>query len=503
MRQTHDTIQVGKLWSIIISIILLIVFLMVISFISIVNIGGDEGGIVEKKFGGGKLPGGRIVAVEGENGIQAKVLEPGWHFFYWPWQYDITKVKNTIIKQGMVGIVQSADGQSLPPDTIYAPEWKNTDDMIKANHFLGPGRGYKGPQLTVLKPGNYRLNKKLFTITPAPITNVKVGTVAVIKSNVGKPTETDDRLVDKGSRGIWRVPLGEGQYYLHPQAYEVTMINTRQVKVSYTAEKERDNIQTLRPITVRSKDGYTFPVDVRVTYRIDRENTPKVVATIGDDDLVLNKLVTPTVRAIFRNNAEKVKALDYVKQRSTQEKQSTQMLTSELAKYGVTVMAVRIGDIGDKESLGDLLKTQTDREIALQEQTTIEEQQRAAEKQKDLTRTKQEAEEEKRLATAAYGVKVAEEEKKKRIIDAQAEAEQVKLLAEAKAQAYLKVSQVIGPDNAALIEIMKLVSSDKIKITPDVMVGGSSLNGSHDALMGTILRGMLNQEKTTKPKPAK
>ena len=65
--------------------------------------------------------------------------------------------------------------------------------------------------------------------------------------------------------------------------------------------------------------------------------------------------------------------------------------------------------------------------------------------------------------------------------------------AEAKAQAYKKISEVIGPDNAALIEIMKLVESGQIRITPEVMVGGGG-SGMSDALMGTVLRGMLDKE---------
>jgi uncharacterized membrane protein YqiK len=469
------------------------VLLLAAVLVTVTNIGGNEVGIVEKMFGGGSLAEGRIISVNGENGLQAQVLAPGWHFFYWPWQYKISKIPVVEIKEGQVGLVQAADGRSLPLDTVYAPEWEQPDKMLSAEYFLGEGKGYKGPQLTVLKPGKYRLNTKLFTITSAPVTNVRVGTVAVIKSNVGEQNPTKDRLVEIGQRGIWKKPLGEGQYYLHTQAYEATIIDTRQATISYTPEKDKPNMaEALSPMTVRSIDGFTFPVDIRVTYQIDHENAPRVVATVGDDAMVLSKLVTPSVRAIFRNNAEKVKALDYVQQRSLQETQSNTLLKEELAKYGVTLLAVRIGDVGNEQTLGLLLKTQTDREIALQEQKTFEEQQRAAEKEKTLTKTKQETEEEKRLATAAYGVKIAEEEKKKVIIGAQAEAEQVKLIADAKAQAYKLLSDSIGQNNAALIEIMKLVAEKKIQITPQVMVGGSS--SASDALMGTMLKGLLDKE---------
>ncbi|MBA7682329.1 hypothetical protein ES703_90679 [subsurface metagenome] len=217
--------------------------------------------------------------------------------------------------------------------------------------------------------------------------------------------------------------------------------------------------------------------------------------------MVLTKLVTPAVKSVFRNNAEKVKALDYVQNRSKQEKQSAATLKEKLAEYGVTILEVLIDDVGDEKSIGlvRILKTQSDREIALQEQATFEEQQRAAEKQKALTKTTQEAEEEKRLATARYDVQIAEQDKQKRIIDAQADAERIRITAEAKALAYRRISEVIGASNAALIEIMKLVEAGKIRITPEVMVGGAGA-GMTDALMGTVLRGMLGKEAASKKK---
>jgi regulator of protease activity HflC (stomatin/prohibitin superfamily) len=480
-----------------IALFIVLIVVLILALSSTVNIAGDEVGIVQKKLLGRKLPSGRIIAVNGENGIQADMLMPGWHFWKFPWMYKIDKKKDIQIKDGFVGLITAQDGKSLPLGTVYAPEWEVPDRMADAKYFLTEGNGYKGPQLTVLKPGKYKLNTSLFEIKQVPVLNVQVGQVAVIKSNVGP--ETEDRLVPVGSRGIWNKALGEGKYYYNTEAYEVILVEIRQIKVSYTSEMEqgeRMKGQPNKPIEVRSQDGYTFPVDVRITYQVDPDNAPKVVAEIGDDDLILDKVVTPRVRSIFRNNAEKVKALDYVKSRSVQQKQSLEMLRADLARYGIKILDVSISSVGDEESLGTLLKTLTDREIAIQEQLTFEEQQRAAEKEKALMRTIQEAEEEKRLATAAYGVKVAEEDKKKVVIAAQAEAEQITLVADAKAQAYKMISDVVGPGNAALLEIMKLVATDNIQITPDVMVSGGG--STTEALMGTMLKGMLDKQGKVK-----
>jgi hypothetical protein len=64
--------------------------------------------------------------------------------------------------------------------------------------------------------------------------------------------------------------------------------------------------------------------------------------------------------------------------------------------------------------------------------------------------------------------------------------------------AYKLLSDSIGQNNAALIEIMKLVSEKNIRITPEVMVGGSS--GVNDALMGTMLKGMLDKDSAAATK---
>ncbi len=485
--------------------VLLVFIILAVLFLALsstVYIAGDEVGIVQKKLFGRKLPAGQIIAVNGENGIQADLLMPGWHFWKFPWMYRIDKQRDMQIKDGFVGLITAKDGQSLPPDTVYAPEWDNPNKMTDARYFLTEGQGCKGPQLTVLQPGNYKINTALFEIRNVPVLNVEVGQVAVIKSNVGPRVETKGRLVPIGKRGVWDTPLSQGKYFYNTEAYEVTSIDTRQIKVSYTNELEageKKEGQPMQPIDVRSQDGFTFPVDVRITYQVEPEDAPHAVAMIGGDELILSKVVTPRVRAVFRNNAEKVKALDYVKNRTAQQNQSLEMLREDLSKYGITILDVSIGAVGDEQSLGMLLKTLTDREIALQEQATFEEQQRAAEKEKALKRTVQEAEEEKRLATATYAVKVADEEKKQVIIKAQAEAEQIALVAEAKAKAYKLITDVVGADNAALLEIMKLVATDNIQITPDVMVTGGG--SATDALMGTILKGMVEKQVEPAKKP--
>ncbi len=490
-----------------------IVFSAMFTASSFRHVGENELGVIVKNVGTRSLPPGQILAVKGEKGPQAKILAPGWHPWLWPVIYEVDIRPLIEIKEGFVGLLTTSDGKPLPKDAIYAPEWDKDvfQKMLQADYFLSQGNGYKGPQASVLTPGKYRINPKLFNVEMAQVTNIEKATVGIVKSNVGQTPDINitggTALVDRGYKGIWSTPLLPQEYYLNTQAYEVTPISTAKRVIRYT-RLESQNTQTSaeeREITVRSMDGFTFPVDVRVEYEIEPSKAALVVANFGDDGDVLGERLNSAVRAIFRNNAERVRAMDYVQQRSEQETKSQEMLSVAMEKVGVTVTAVRIGDVGNEETLGELLKTQTDREIAAEEVKTFKQQQLAMEQQKELSKTQQEAEEEKRLATASYEVKIAEQDKLKKVIAAEAEAEAITIRAKAQADAFKVIAQQIGPGNAALIELLKIIGTEGIQITPRVMVsnaqaGDSPSDAQTTALIGTMLDSMISKEPIeTKP----
>jgi hypothetical protein len=75
---------------------------------------------VVKKFrlGGASLPNGRIVALNGEPGIQADTLAPGIRFWYWPWVYRVEKVPAIVVPPGFLGLVNARDGDPIPVNRI-------------------------------------------------------------------------------------------------------------------------------------------------------------------------------------------------------------------------------------------------------------------------------------------------------------------------------------------------------------------------------------------------
>ncbi|MGE3108435.1 MAG: SPFH domain-containing protein [Phycisphaerales bacterium] len=512
---------------------------------SFVMVGPRETGIVTKNFFGGRLKDGRIIATDGEIGVQADILAPGVYFGYVPFVYDVKTVPITDVPAQQVALLEAVDGLPLEDGEVFAPEWpkESIQKMLDAKHFLTDGKGHRGRQITVLTPGAYRVNTYLFKVKLVDQTEVVPGEVAVLTANFGTrpsgstvPGHEEIRIASKGEMGVQSEPMPPGRYALNTEAFKVTEIWTTPMVAHFTAAQSGtyqsnesgqpvlrgnrnvdqgqaavDAAREEREITVRTSDGFTFPVDVRIEYRVLPSEASLLVATLKDDEGVqFRNALNSAVRAIFRNNAEKVKALDYVNSRSQQESQSLGALKQEMEHFGVTITAVRIGNVGDEASLGTLLKTQTEREIARQEQITYAEQQKTAEQKKLLSKAQQEAEEEKRLATAAYGAKIADEDRKKKEIEAEAEAAAIKIKATAQAEAYKEIAEQIGKSNAAMIEVLKIVGEKGIQITPRVFIGGGSAGGAggsafngdsgNTALIGTMLDSLISREED-KPAP--
>lgn len=492
-----------------------VVGVTLIALSTAIYVDDDRGGIVVRKFGP-DLPANRIVAANGEKGPQAEVLGPGWHFGYWPWIYDLTLVDTVTIEQGQVGVVVALDGTSLPSGTVYADEWTSAEEMLDGRKFLGEGRGFRGPQLTVLTPGRYRYNPRLFTVASKPALVVNVGEVAVVKANAGKVYVPEggqaevingSPLVPRGYQGIWNEALLPRAYNLHPDAYQVVRVQV--TKRVYTYQDDKWSIK------VRSKDGFMFPVDVRVGVEVSAAEAPKLVAILADPDKVVkdeqegeplpileSKVVLPLIRTTFRDVAETMTALQFVDSRSKVESEASARMREELKTYFLNTDGVFVAgiELDHSEAGKQLLRTQTDRVVALNEQQMYGEKKKAEEQRAAYVKAQEEAEQQRKIVAAEYEVQVKTQQARAREAEAQGEARYITITAEARQQAYQAMAAAIGAEGVTRLETLKLIAEGRIQITPQVMVAGDGA-GTGDALAGTILGRMVPADSVPAPVP--
>jgi uncharacterized membrane protein YqiK len=175
----------------------LLIFLLVIVRRIFVNVGAREIAIKERRYLGAKMPPGRVVATEGEVGIQADVLKPGLHLIKWPFEKVVRKVPLIEIGADEMGIIEAVDGEPNPPGRIFAPDraqnaHNNFQDPIA---FIKQG-GVKGIQLRTLPPGLWPIHPYLFRVSIGKATMVPQGKVGVVTAADGGPLDPG-RLLGK------------------------------------------------------------------------------------------------------------------------------------------------------------------------------------------------------------------------------------------------------------------------------------------------------------------
>jgi uncharacterized membrane protein YqiK len=151
---------------------------------SVIVVGGTEIAVVERKYFGKKMPQGRVIALAGEIGIRARTLGPGLHFLI-PFLYVPTKYSFTNILEQEVGLVESIDGEVIPPGKIFAEVVEGHNSFQNGEQFL-INSGEKGPQIQILPPGMYRINPVLFKVRKVPVIVIDKGRIGIVTSMDGQ-----------------------------------------------------------------------------------------------------------------------------------------------------------------------------------------------------------------------------------------------------------------------------------------------------------------------------
>ncbi|HVE55684.1 MAG TPA: SPFH domain-containing protein [Pyrinomonadaceae bacterium] len=206
----------------------------------LVNIGATEVGIKERRYLGTKMAQGRVVATDGEIGIQAEVLKPGLHFVLYPIVRVVQKVPLVEIGADELGVIEAIDGEPMPMGSNFAPDraqnaHNNFQDPIA---FIKQG-GVKGIQLRTLPPGKWAIHPYLFNVSIAKTTMVPPGKIGVMTSADGLQLEpgrlhasaikghknfqdAESFIYNGGQKGPQVETLTPGTYRIHTQSVSIT-----------------------------------------------------------------------------------------------------------------------------------------------------------------------------------------------------------------------------------------------------------------------------------------
>ncbi len=470
--------------------------------------------------------------------------------------FEINLVDQTLIKESMVGIITSMDGEPLSHGQIAGPMIEGHNNFQDIDTFLKNG-GSRGLQPQVILAGSYYINTWAVQIEEAYMTEVPIGYVGVVISFIGEDgvdvtgeSFKHGNIVSRGQRGVWVEPFGPGKYALNRYTMRIEQVPTTNLVLNWANARSEAHAldKNLCTITVRSKDGFPFNLDVSQIIHIPANEAPKVIARFGSMNNLVSQVLEPTIGNYFRNSAQDSDVISFLTTRKERQDSAKAHIRAVLEEYNVNAVDTLIGDIVPPEAL---MKTLTDRKIAQEEEKTYETQRMAQEKrqgmeketaiadmQREIVKAQQsveisqrtadsvvkkaegdatslklqvnaEAEATRMRATAeAEATKLragaqAESTKLNASADAErisktgnAEAEKILAIGKSTAEAYQLQVSAMGGDNFTRFKITEEIGVNKIKVIPDIIInGGNGTDGSMNGLMGLKLMEMMGDKK--------
>ena len=494
--------------------------LFTLASVSFVWIDADEVGHLKRIYFADQLPTGRILALPGQKGPQTRILGPGFHFIpLVDVLYDTDSFPVVEVNVGQYGLVTARDGKPLREGQFIADEWpeEEFENMLQAGNFLTDGGGQKGPQLTVLRPGKYRLNRYLFGVELRDATDVDTGHVAVVRSNVQSRNECPNILdttrsesggamaapiVPKGCMGVWDEPMPPGRYYLNEMAYVSTIIPTRVQTWTYKGGYKQRHVELVIgadgsisqdfdeleiPVPTNAADaainvrveGWTVPVELRVLVTVEPNLAPTVVATVGTLIEVENKIITPAIRDVLRTigGASDRRVMDFIESREALSDLLEAAIVPEGLKAGVTIQEVRIGEPAIPP---ELMVARLRQQLAGQLKQTYIEEQKTQRERIAVERERATADQQQQLVEAEIAKQAAEHRREQ--LRLEGEGAKLKLIEIAQGQK--AQVEVLGEDKVLQLQMLKeilVVAAETPQIIKVPMVhvaGGQGLEGA-------------------------
>jgi len=318
-----------------------------------------------------------------------------------------------MIPDNAVGIVTTAEGKPLEEGQIAGKIIEGHNKFQDADKFL-ESEGLKGLQEQVILAGSYFLNPWFAKVEMVSMTEIAIGHVGVVISYVGEDGVDlsgvefkHGNIVGKGNKGVWAEPLGPGKYPINPFIMKVELVPTTNLVLNWAnARSESHQLDKhLSTITVRSRDGFPFNLDVSQIIHIPTTEAPKVIARFGNMNNLVSQVLEPTIGNYFRNSAQDSDVIAFLGTRKERQESAKGHIGKVLDQYNVNGVDTLIGDIVPPESL---MKTLTDRKIAEEQKVTYETEMKAQETRQTLEKETAIADIQKEIVKADQGVIIAE-----------------------------------------------------------------------------------------------
>lgn len=218
-------------------------------------------GVVESRDGG-PLVDGHIIGLHvdcdtfqdaraflingGQRGPQAMVIPEG-SFRINSLLFSVTKVPLTVINKNQIGIVEAHGGIPIPVGRVLAKH-VSCNMFQDAHKFLLSG-GERGPQISIIPNGQYRINPRLFMVKAVDSVDIPDNMVGIVTTKEGASLPTGEIagkevaahnlfqdgqafITAGGYKGLQEQVILAGRYFINPMFATVEVVKMTEVPIA-------------------------------------------------------------------------------------------------------------------------------------------------------------------------------------------------------------------------------------------------------------------------------
>ena len=425
----------------------------------------------------------------------------------------------------LLAVVTVQDGPALPRDELLAPDvGDHHNSFQEPEKFLKDG-GKRGRQERVLVEGTYYINRLFATVELITKTVIPVGFVGVVVSYTGRKGNdvsgadySHGELVETGCRGVWRDPLMPGKYAFNTYAGKIELVPTTNFVLMWQTGVTGSNFDTnLREITLITKDAFEPLLPLSVVVHIDYRKAPMVVQRFGNVKQLVEQTLDPMVSSYFKNVSQTRTFIELIQSRSELQAGASIDMHGRFQAYSLEFQEVLIGtpkpQPGDNR-IENIMSQLRDRQIAREQVETFAQKQIAADKQRELNEAEKRAEKQAELTGSLVDISIKDNngaalvkaaERRRQEIESLAQGDRfrqenegagraaaIKAVGEAEAAAIHAKSVALEGEGAdkqlmqtVMLRLAEAFETARVPLVPQIQIGGSEGGGGN--AFGTML----------------
>lgn len=236
-----------------------------------------------------------------------------------------------------------------------------------------------------------------------------------------------------------------GKYAFNTYAGKIVRVPTTNIILKWISNQSGNHKydENLKEVSLITKDAFEPSLPLSVVMHIDYKKAPLVIQRFGDIKMLVDQTLDPMVSAYFKNIGQTKTLIQLLQERNEIQGIASREMNVKFGHYNLEFEEVLIGTPSSSDAdkkIEQILAQLRDRQIALEQVETYSQQQKAADKERELKESEAKAAQQRLLTESDINIQIQSNQGKAEYQRSLQEAAKIKTIAEAEASKIKTIS---------------------------------------------------------------